>query len=776
MIAQVTPVPSATNNKTPSYTFNATEPGVIIYGGNCSSNTKLAKLGDNSVIFNSLLDGNYGNCSIKVRDNATNESNLLLVNQFTIDTISPTITSVSSSNTDGIYYTGDNISIKMNFSEKVNINNTNGSPKIKLNIDSKETFALYQDGSGTNTISFLYNIKSGDNSESLNYFDDNSFIINGSLIKDNAGNTAITKLPVISSNNSLAGSKNLSIVGIKLKTFIKSNLINQGISGIDKHYPIAINDNTLVVGFPDDNTNYSSIHNSSEPKSLSPNTMCPKSGAVYVYRKNNDKWSQEAYIKPSNNYANLSSGYCTSNNNIRKFGYSVAIDGDYIAVGVPYDNSNQTSITNGTNSSTNNDSKESGAVFIYKRNGTNWQQAAYIKSNVSEAGDWFGKDVDIACWDSNCILAVGAPGYDGWYSQGKANPFNDSGGVFLFKNSGGATWEQIFSHENICHAGVHGDSWFDSGANDKLGYSVSIAKTIFSGTFFVLAGAPAEASDYKGILTSPLQSNDNSARSGAAYLFDKSCNIKAKFKAPNNVSDLYGGYNGALLPNWYSGSFGHDVSIQYNQSPDNDTEFYLDIAVGSPYEKNANNQIINDNASLIQNNIGSYSVGAAYLFRMRNNYFPWPDNYLGNNEVYEFKAYIKLSNPSDNKHMHFGSSLSFDNNTLIIGSMGESSAQRGHSWKSSTDTNSEHSGAAYVYKNSQGKWKEVGYIKAFNSVNGNLFGKHVSIDDNNIVVSAPNDRTSNFPCIDNNPKGDFYPRSDNCPSGNTSQGAVYIYE
>ena len=48
-----------------------------------------------------------------------------------------------------------------------------------------------------------------------------------------------------------------------------------------------------------------------------------------------------------------------------EFGYSVSLDNDTLAVGAWYEDSNQTSITNGGTASSNDSSSDSGAVYVY---------------------------------------------------------------------------------------------------------------------------------------------------------------------------------------------------------------------------------------------------------------------------------------------------------------------------------------------------------------------------------------------------------------------------
>lgn len=86
VVAQVTAVSSPTSDDTPNYTFSSTEAGTITYGGDCSSSTTTASSGNNTITFNTLAEGVHNNCTIKVTDGASNESNVLAVNTFTIAT------------------------------------------------------------------------------------------------------------------------------------------------------------------------------------------------------------------------------------------------------------------------------------------------------------------------------------------------------------------------------------------------------------------------------------------------------------------------------------------------------------------------------------------------------------------------------------------------------------------------------------------------------------------------------------------------------------------
>ena len=144
-------------------------------------------------------------------------------------------------------------------------------------------------------------------------------------------------------------------------------------------------------------------------------------GAIYVFVNTNGTWSQQAYIKASNPHEN------------DLFGMRVAIstNGNVLvatsmlqAGGGRGVNANQQDFT----------AAESGAAYVYTRNGTMWTQRAYLKSPNSDAYDEFGSGVALS-GDGN-TLAVAAWGEDG-ASVGVGGNMNDnsvraSGAVYVY--------------------------------------------------------------------------------------------------------------------------------------------------------------------------------------------------------------------------------------------------------------------------------------------------------------------------------------------------------
>lgn len=98
VLQEGTPVTNPTNDNTPNYSFFSSEQGTITYAGGCTSATTTAfGSAGNVITFSTLADGTYGICTIKVTDSSGNQSALLAVTPFTVDTTTPSITGFTAS-------------------------------------------------------------------------------------------------------------------------------------------------------------------------------------------------------------------------------------------------------------------------------------------------------------------------------------------------------------------------------------------------------------------------------------------------------------------------------------------------------------------------------------------------------------------------------------------------------------------------------------------------------------------------------------------------------
>ncbi|MEI8130460.1 MAG: FG-GAP-like repeat-containing protein [bacterium] len=96
-ISELVPVATPTINHTPKYTFGSNTTGTITYSGGCSSSTTSAINGSNTITFNSLPDGTYNGCTIRLTDGSAQQSNILSVTGFTVTT--PVITQTTETQT-----------------------------------------------------------------------------------------------------------------------------------------------------------------------------------------------------------------------------------------------------------------------------------------------------------------------------------------------------------------------------------------------------------------------------------------------------------------------------------------------------------------------------------------------------------------------------------------------------------------------------------------------------------------------------------------------------
>ena len=126
-----------------------------------------------------------------------------------IDTTAPTITSVTSSTSNGVYGEGGVISIQVTFSETVNVLAAN--PQLTLETGATDRDADCSTGTGTTTLTCTYTVVAGDANTDLDYLSTNSLGLNGSTVRDAAGNDANLTLAAPSAANSLGANKAIVI-------------------------------------------------------------------------------------------------------------------------------------------------------------------------------------------------------------------------------------------------------------------------------------------------------------------------------------------------------------------------------------------------------------------------------------------------------------------------------------------------------------------------------------------------------------------------------------
>lgn len=231
--------------------------------------------------------------------------------------------------------------------------------------------------------------------------------------------------------------------------------------------------------------------------------LASNSGAVYMFTDDESSWTQTNYIKASNAEAG------------DQFGRSLSLndDGTLLAVGAYLEDNSFTGIIDGSTAITNSGvATDSGAVYLYSYDGSDWNQTTYFKASNADDSDGFGYHIALS-GDGNSLI-VGSYLEDndvtGIITGGDVTTDNnsslDSGAVYLFTNDG-SSWAQT-AYIKASNAGT----------DDKFGISVAISS---DGTTLAV-GAADESNSATGIITdgSEITGDEGFAESaGAVYIY-----------------------------------------------------------------------------------------------------------------------------------------------------------------------------------------------------------------------------------------------------------------
>ena len=389
---------------------------------------------------------------------------------------------------------------------------------------------------------------------------------------------------------------------------------------------IALDGDTLAVGAPSEASDATGVNGDQN------NDNKPASGAVYVFRRTGGIWAQEAYLKASNT------------DDLDAFGFSLALDGDTLAVGAFGEDSNAVG-TGGDQS--DNSQQDSGAVYVFVRNGTVWSQQAYVKASNTQAGDAFGAALALR----GNLLAVGAEGEDssavGIGGDQSDNSQQDSGAVYLFERSGTAWSQAAYAKASNTDAG------------DLFGFALAAGS---SGSMLVV-GAPGEAS-----ATAADPADDSAPGSGAVYVLARGAagwSQAAYLKASNpDAGDRFGT------------ALALDGTLLAVGAPDEDSS-----ATGS-----GGNQADN----------GATDSGAAYAFGLVGG--TWTQ-----------AAYLKASNTEAGDR--FGLALSVADQLLLVGAPREDGSSVGVNGNEADNGSVDSGAAYLLRRSSSTGWLQDAYLK-----------------------------------------------------------------
>ncbi len=125
-----------------------------------------------------------------------------------IDANQPTVTNVTSPETDRAYKEGDTLIIQVVASENIFVS---GTPRLTLETGSSDASISYSTGSGSTTIEFEYVVEAWQTSSDLDYTATTALSLNGGTIRDAGGNDLVLTLPAPGAAGSLAANKDIVI-------------------------------------------------------------------------------------------------------------------------------------------------------------------------------------------------------------------------------------------------------------------------------------------------------------------------------------------------------------------------------------------------------------------------------------------------------------------------------------------------------------------------------------------------------------------------------------
>ena len=430
------------------------------------------------------------------------------------------------------------------------------------------------------------------------------------------------------------------------------------------------------------------------------NDTLDNSGAVYVFTRSTpgSAWSQQAYIKASNNRGYSRAGYLPYG---PYFGWSLALsaNGSTLAVGAMFESSNAKGV-NGDQGNT--DTPGAGAVYVFTRNSSTWSQQAYIKASNTRAQaeyyfpegsdaayrdvlnpQYFGEAVALSA--SGDLLAVGASGEasnaTGVNGNQASNSASRAGAVYTYTRSG-AAW----THQAYLKA---------SNTNAADGFGSGIALSADGST--LTASAPGEASQARGINGD--QNDNTSPGSGAIYVFIQNSGSwaqQAYLKASiADMTEALGGVQALSSDGNTLAVAGKTVrmfvrsngawSQQAHLTPSNGIEYVQSVslsadgnvlAMGMPEDSS--------NALGIGGNPGNNTTprsGAVSVFQRSNG-------------TWQPRAYVKASNPDANDRFGGSVSMSADGSSLAVGAAHEQSKATGIQGDQSDNSGPPHLGIA----------------------------------------------------------------------------------
>jgi hypothetical protein len=439
-------------------------------------------------------------------------------------------------------------------------------------------------------------------------------------------------------------------------------------------------------------------------------TLASSSGTMHKYELVVEHaGKQDAYLK-----ARVPEGEDT-------FGVALAMSGDTLAIGATSEDGGSSGV-NGDESS--NAVSNSGAVYVFVRDGAGWSQQAYLKADVPTASAWFGKSVAL----EGDTLIIGEP---------RASPFANTnvapraGSIYVFTRSVGV-WTrtavlkpdavqdtEMFGFDMAISNGtlVIGAPFENTGAHHSGAIYVASRSDGFSKLTQLKPQAPqaedvfgwSVAVDNNTVVVGAIQEVDPSSRTGPgrAYVFA-------------HENDQWVEKQTLLGQNTETGaSFGFGVAVLGER-----------IAVGAPRARISSVMVPRGETFVFERTAGTFALSAT----------------------------LTASHPADGDF--FGSSVALAPDGVLACALGDGSGARGLDGDDSR-RDSFQSGAFYLFGRSSDRWEPAVYGKADNAGRGDQLGYACRISGHDVIVSSILEQSGS--------------PTDNTDDSASGAGAVYVF-
>lgn len=378
-----------------------------------------------------------------------------------------------------------------------------------------------------------------------------------------------------------------------------------------------------------------------------------------------------------------------------EFGYNLAMDGNFAVVGC-YSKEFDTTGINGVNA---------GTVYVYKLDSGRWKIYQKLMQNPILRGDEFGSRVAI----HKDYIFVSSLKND--YDTNNNNYVENSGSVYVFKNISGK-WVQIQKivspyryyldkfgealaiSDNYAIIGVQGDDRDSSDNNSISSAGAAYLYKLISGRWVFQKKITSKIRSSNDAFGNTVDINDN-------YIIIGSKGNKTDASNNNTLSSagsvyVYKNYNG----NWY---LLQKIVASDRSAGDN---FGLKVSLDS------NNLMISSEKGY---------AGRMYYFRLGTKF----------TETQKFIS-KDLSIGDD-----FGISIHLKGDFCIVGAPGEQNDTSGIGTLSDA-------GAAYIFQNVSGTWKQIKKIVSYERNASDYFGISVAINEGHFLVGAYGEDNDTF--------------------------------